>query len=204
MGWDIHAFIEYSEWGETPFMKDFVICFGEVYIYRNYDLFRALGAPIGDNPHPLFPSRGIPHPMSVMARGKVEMRIVDEDEEEKFADTKCFFLTDQRSATSIRRKDADRLIETGKSKYLLDEEGKECKYHISNPDYKYPSWLLLSELKKALSSAGYETEHRSVRSFRLKPLKELPLEWELIISNMEWIEDKIGSGRTRLVYWFEY
>ncbi len=82
MGWDIHAFIEHSEWGETPFMKDFVLCFGEVYLYRNYDIFGALG-PIGNNPHPLFPPRGIPYPMSIMALGSIQMSILDEDHEKK-------------------------------------------------------------------------------------------------------------------------
>jgi hypothetical protein len=246
MGMDIHAFLEYDDTDKKPFTW-IVSCFAEVYLERNYDLFGALGligvsgSPVTgslgtyneivkrENPRrPLFPSRGIPHPMSGMARGSIEMRVVDEDddEEEEIINSKSFFVTDQRDGTSIRRKDAERLIESGKSKYLLDDEGNESNSFITNPDYKFPSWLLLSELKKAVSDAGFSKQIadtvpdqkdeviHALPSFRFlrrlrrpqrrpQEIDDLPLDYELLILTMELIEKKIGNGRTRLVYWFE-
>jgi hypothetical protein len=226
MGRDINSFIECDlskEYGhaEKPF-TGIVSCFAEVYLDRNYDLFGALGL-IGDSGSPvsgelavyneivkretprppLFPARGIPHPMSAMARGSIEMWVVDEDKEEKLFDAKSLFLTDRRDGTTIRKKDAERLIESGKSKYLLDDEGNECKFFITNPDYMCPSWLLLNELKKALAVAGFSSQITGMVPDKDGMIHVLPWDYELLILTMEGIEKRIGSGRTRLVYWFD-
>jgi len=243
MGMDIHAFIECDlskEYGhaEKPF-TGIVSCFAEVYLERNYDLFGALGligvsgtlaaykeivTKEGPPRPPLFSPRGIPHPISAMARGSIELMILNEDKEERIikGEDAVYGLLEHKGDTWVLKKDAERYVRNGQSRYLLNDDGIENKHFISDPNCEFSSWLFLDELKKTVSAAGFSRQiaptvpHQkgemkrafSFFHFLRRPkcprrIDELPWDYELLISTMEGIEKKIGSGRTRLFYWFD-
>lgn len=138
---------------------------------RDTDTFIAL-AGMWEKPC-FIPARGFPDPASSMAVAHYGRVIVDTVED-----------ADGWGTATISRELANECLESKRS-HALDYTGE----WISAPQYAYPGWLRLHELKSALEYSGIETSHLST-------------EFQLAMEVMKSIE--MRGGFSRMVFWFDY
>lgn len=168
MGCDIHAVIECYKYGSYW-------NFAEVNIARDHKLFSAIAFGDGGITDNLpFPPRGLPRDAST--------RVTD------------LFYVEAGTLKEIEAQiDSDERFEPeeiarGWGAWAVQQYAEFGI--LPGPDVHTPSWLRLSELKKALDHAG------------LKLAEQSP-EFNAVVLSMQVLADAYGDENVRLVFWFD-
>ncbi|MEL6929281.1 MAG: hypothetical protein AAFO95_11675 [Cyanobacteria bacterium J06600_6] len=199
MGTDIHVFVEmdWSEEKEAFVDREKIYAFnsGELSISRDYDLFNALadGRSCHSNEedidrHCLYSRRGIPKHHSV-AVGNRYFHLVDDY---KYTNIMPELYP---KLSNIGNEQANKYLKNGLS--FLGEESEiwhegicQKTRQISHPHWHSCSWLTLIEIYRSL-------EHYDL------DISELDFSFRIVLNIMTDLEKELGSGRTRLVFWFD-
>lgn len=189
MGTDIHAFVEVDSGGDEPFGDGADIrCFnrGEFFVPNDYDLLNALGDGRSRSLDPeevrrwaLIPPRGLPSNTSPAVLDRYYHPVLGAGEQ---PDPVLSFWP---NLPPVSREITDRWVGAGWSHLA---PGSSVR--VSHPDWHTPSWLLLTEVYAALSHFGIVVEG-------------LAPEFRVVLRVMEEFEALLGSGRTRLVFWYD-
>lgn len=209
MGTDIHAFIEidYFEEAEPFSNEDSIRPFneGELFWWRSYDLYNALGD--GRNyhfdesrieKHCLIPPRGLPAQMGSAVINRF-FHVVDDH---------GYFQDLHPDLRTVSSKCADEWLAAGLSfpgpplKIERLKRGPEELRRVSHPDWHSPSWLTLPEIYDSLRHFGFDPASSSRRSWE-GSAESLSIEVVVSLQAMQSLEDCLGEGRTRLVFWFD-
>lgn len=187
MGCDITVFLEMDEHNEQPFSGPLTTSIGSgefLPLDRNYDLFAALADVRNDGSiiNPVKP-RGIPQNLS-------------------WEHIPCFFLPIKEEVDHLPaqlwyawnpveyypRKEAERYIKSGTVAYnhSFNDYLKPGQL-ITQLDAHSFGWLLLKEIKSAVT---------------LNDLVITDTNFHIILATMETIEQRIGPGRTRILFYF--
>ena len=198
MGTDIHAFVEvdYATDGEPFGELAEIRCFnlGEFFLWHNYDLFDALGNGRSRHGPPesverwaLVPPRGLPRNASRGVIARYSHPIADPKE----GPGRYCESHDAPTLPPVTQEVAARWVAQGWSHYYTPPTPRfPGEARVSHPDWRNPSWLLLSEVYGALTHFGLEVE-------------QMNAEVEAILGVMEAFERRLGVGKTRLVFWFD-
>ncbi len=200
MGTDIHLFLEtdYSDespaFGSSAGIRSFAKA--ELFVRRNYGVFDALAGTrsrsVGhvDECRRLFPSRGIPEPVSDAVYYRY-FRLVNVA---NYAD----IAYDAESLShwvwpSVSPSAAEEWIKAGLSHYAPERcnlVDRPARPRVSHPDWHSSSWLFPDEMSRAL-------EYASVK------LTDSDWEFQLVLRLASEIEANRGDGRVRFVFWFD-
>lgn len=188
MGTDIHAFVEidYSRdsepFGENAAIRPFNG--GEFFLWRNYDLFNALGD--GRNyrfsedeieKHSRYPPRGLPSQCSYAVYNRYFHLVDDGSYDSRL----------EPSLPRISKEKADEWLRDGLS--TLGPPNAKLQ-RVSNPDWHSPSWLTLDEIYRSLAHFGLN-------------INDVKPDFRIVVQTMKLFEEELGPGRTRLVFWFD-
>jgi hypothetical protein len=198
MGTDIHTFVEYADdRGRRSFParpEEPANFFGRFTLVRDYALFDALGdgrnsqmAPEDVGPRSLYPPRGIPADLSVQTASEYYDLVV-EDQAPHAA-----FWPGHRC---VNHDEAEERIRQGahggqivQSMHFGTTRPRTWRA-VSRSCWHTPSWLLLHEIEESLNH------------HRLSP-GELRWDFRALLKCLTSMEEQIGHGQTRLVFWFD-
>jgi hypothetical protein len=199
MGTELHAFVDVDYdtvgepfCGETATIRSFN--FGEFSIRNSYELFDALGngrsrhfPPESVERWALFPPRGLPLNASRGVVVRYSHPIADAQ-----ADAGRHWESHgMPGLPPVAPEEAARWVAEGWSHYYTPPEPRfSGEARVSHPEWRHSSWLLLLEVYRALAHFGLEVERLSA-------------EVEAILGVMETFERRLGTGRSRLVFWFD-
>jgi len=196
MGCDIHLHVEYDistrpgawrhvipaiQLPEEPFSRaDFIrsLSESEFFISRDYRLFAALAGVRrleGEDPEPLVAPRGFP-------------AIACSDTVCGFFHYVCDDGEDVLDGRDVTRQDADAYVARGRSFYR--DHHLKPRGLVSDPGWHTPTWLLVSEVRRALAR------------FSIDP-RDSAVEFLAVLAAAESLEAACGEGRVRLVFWFD-
>lgn len=200
MGTDIHAFVEvdYASEGDPFGETAEVRCFnrGEFFLWHDYDLFDALGngrsrhfPPESVDRWALFPPRGLPpnasHGVVVRYSYPIAANPADGGRHRE--------SHGMPGLPPVSAEEAARWVAEGWSDYYTPPAPRFSPpepLRVSHPDWRHPSWLSLAELHQALAHFGIA-------------VKRLSAEVDAILGVMAAFEQRLGVGRSRLVFWFD-
>jgi hypothetical protein len=207
LGRDIHLFVEYDPEGEPPFSGASIqaLADGPFSLPRDYQLFQCLAGAGGSyflhtvatltskkvkdsadearealveirSSAPLIAARGLPNLHSEAVSEELFLPVREEGDNGPW-------MHDWTP-----RAQADEWVARGCSFYFGFDEGKNgC---VSDPDAHTISYLLLSEIHESLRHHGIN-------------LREMSAEFQAVVAAMEVLETNLGTGRTRIVFWFD-
>jgi hypothetical protein len=198
MGTDIHAFVEYADdRGRRSFTArpDEPACFfGRFLLQRDYALFDALGdgrnsqmAPEDVGPRSLYPPRGIPADLSLQTASEYYDLVVEGQ-----APHASFWPAHR----CVSKEEAEERIRQGAHSGEIVQCMQFGTTHprtwraVSRTCWHTPSWLLVHEIEESLN------HHRL-------SLSELRWDFRVLLRCLTWIEEHIGRGQGRLVFWFD-
>lgn len=201
MGTEVHAFVEvdYATAGESFGETAEIRCFnrGEFFVWNVYELFDALGNGRSRHFPPetvgrwaLFPPRGLPANVSEGVVVRYSHPVATEN-----ADIGAYSESHgMPGLPPVTAAEAERWVAAGWSHYYTPPAPRfslaSVPRRVSHPEWRNPSWLSLPEVYQSLAHFGLEVTHLSV-------------EVEAILGVMESFERRLGSGRSRLVFWFD-
>lgn len=188
MGTDIHAFVEVYRGRGDPFGVDAdIVCFnrGEFFVPNDYDLLNALGDGRSRSLPPdevqrwaLISPRGLPENASCAVLDRYYHTVLGSGERPDHVSSFWPGLP------PVTRENAELWVAQGWSHFAPDPPAQ-----VSHPEWHSPSWLLLTEVYASLAHFGLTTE-------------TLPVEFRVILRVMEEFE-AVGTGRTRLSFWYD-
>ena len=198
MGTDIHLFVEYDKGSESPFSgKGDIFCLnsGEVFLQHDYRLFDALAGGRNyslTNPKsrpPLISPRGLPPLVSPQIYYRF-YHIVDDTTypDLQFDQLSRWIIPLPLVPESV----AKEWIEKGWSVLAPPENhqfARPKRQRISDPSWHSTSWLTLDEICLSL-------RHHDIVEGDLQP------DMTACLAAMRSIEEIIGVGRTRIIFWF--
>jgi hypothetical protein len=202
MGTDIHTFVEvdYATTGEPFGASAEVRCFnqGEFFLWHDYDLFDALGNGRSHSFPPeevkrwaLFPPRGLPANISQAVFLRYYHLVADPRYKEAQLDGHWEFYP---GLQPVPPEEAARWVGEGWSHYLdppvRNAAGRPGRPRVSSPNWHSASWLRLPEVYQALAHFGISVQ-------------DLGAAAQVILRVMEEFENRLGVGRSRLVFWFD-
>lgn len=194
MGADMHLMVDYdtaskpTEWGfllslqrraVTPFKNsDRVISLFETAISppQDYRMFAALaGVRAHENEHPLIAPRGFPDVSSSETFNEFHMCVVGDSERDLWP-------------RDIRQSCANELVDKGVARVVIPP-GRSAAW-LTDPSFHSPGWLTHQEIVAALDHCGYERS-------------DLSVEFRIVLSAMDMLDQEYGTDHTRLVFWFD-
>lgn len=188
MGCDITVFLEMDKGGEAAFSSPFITSIGSgefLPLERNYDLFAALAGVRNDGSMiNQVPPRGIPQNISWE---HIPGFFIPIKEAINHLPAQLWHAWNQEEYYS--RKEAERYIKSGSVTYnqpLMNQQLKAGQL-ITQLDAHSFSWLLLSEIKAAIN---------------INKLVIEDLNFLIMLGIMEQVEQLIGPGRTRMLFYF--
>lgn len=200
MGTDIHAFIEmdWSEEEKTFEQKDQIHAFnfGELLISRDYELFNALADGRSCyctreeiERHCLYSPRGIPKYYNEATNNRYFHLVDDRDRADEI------YLELAPKLSTINNEQADRYLQDGSSflgeaEEIWHEGASHQARRISHPHWHSCSWLTLKEIYESLEHFDLE-------------IGELDFTFRVVLKTMINLEQELGMGRTRLLFWFD-
>lgn len=174
MGAVIYAYIEYDEMGQPPFGGDVrALSEGSFDINRSYGLFGAL-AGVRAEEQPRFPPRGLPPRLTWEVAKHFYYAVLAPGEEPEWTGEKY-----------VSQEEAESWVHKGYSEYVHQGD----LLYVTDPDAHSANWLTLPEIDEALKAHNIQPD-------------EIPLEFHLVMDIMAVIDQRLGAGRTRLVFWF--
>lgn len=188
MGCDISIFLEIDKGDEAPFSSPFTTSIGSgefLPIDRDYELFAAL-AGVRNNGSMINPvkPRGIPRNLSWE---HIPYFFTPVKEAVSHLPVQLWHAWNQEEYYS--RKEAEKYIKNGAASYnqpLMNQQLKAGQL-ITQLDAHSFSWLLLEEIKSAIALNGL-----TIKDDHLL----------ILLGTMEIIEQRIGAGRTRMLFYF--
>jgi hypothetical protein len=198
MGTDIHAFVEYADdQSRRPFSgraEEPAWLFGKFSLSRDYALFDALGdgrnsqmAPEDVGERSLYPPRGIPADLSLEVAWEYYDLIVEHQTPYPGFWPKHACVSASQAEERVRQ--GAHLGNLAQTIYYGTTPPRTWKT-VSKEYWHTPSWLSLREI------------HQSLDHHRL-PQSELRWDFRALLTCLSLIEEQIGSGQTRLVFWFD-
>jgi hypothetical protein len=199
MGTDINAYAEYTRNHEEPWFRGDpnrpALFFAEFSLSRDYALFDALGdgrnsqlASEDVGQRALFPPRGIPADLSLVVARQYYDLVIDS------ARPNAHFWPAHGCVTVV---EAEERVHRGHAHF--GNVVQDTHYSRSPPRtwkvvskelWHTPSWLLLSEI------------HQAMRSHNIS-LTAVDWGFRVAVTCLSKIEDELGEGRVRLVFWFD-
>jgi hypothetical protein len=198
MGTDIHAFVEYADdKGRRSFTgrpEEPAWFFGKFSLLRDYALFDALGdgrnsqlAPEDVGERALYSPRGVPPDLSLPAAWEYYDLVADAQ-----APHPGFWPKHGRVSSPEAQERVQRGAHFGSVAQTTHHGTTPPRtWQAASKDYWHtPSWLLLAEIHQAL-------EHPRL------PLTERRWDFRALLKCLAEIEEQIGRGQVRLVFWFD-
>jgi hypothetical protein len=198
MGTDIHACVEFAdESGRRSFSGRFeepAWLFGKFSLLRDYALFDALGdgrnvqmAPQDVGERALYPPRGIPTDLSLAAAWEYYDLVIEDQTPHAGFWPKHGNVSASEAEERVRRG-----AHLGKIAQTIHYGTTRPRtWAVVSKEYWHtPSWLSLLEV------------HQSLEHHRL-PLTNLCWDFRALLRCLSEIEEQIGRGQVRLVFWFD-
>jgi hypothetical protein len=198
MGTDIHAFVEYADdRGRRTFTgrpEEPAWLFGKFSLSRDYALFDALGdgrnsqmLPEDVGERSLYPPRGIPADLSHEAAWEYYDLVVEDQTPHAMFWPKHGTVSAAQADERVRRRghlgSVVQTVHYGMTRPRTWQAVSKEYWHM-------PSWLSLREI------------HQSLDHHRL-PLTELCWDFRALLKCLAAMEEQIGCGQVRLVFWFD-
>jgi len=198
MGTDIHAFVEYSDdRGRRAFTgrpEEPAWLFGKFSLLRDYALFDALGdgrnsqmPPEDVGERSLYPPRGIPLDLSQeTAWDYYDLVIEDQSPDAGFWPVHQHISANQaeeRLRQGAHEGSVAQTMHYGTTRPRMWRAVSRAYWHT-------PSWLTLQEI------------HLSLEHHRL-PLMACRWDFRALLQCVTAIEEQVGRGQVRLVFWFD-
>jgi hypothetical protein len=198
MGTDIHAFVEYADdQGRRSFSgrpEEPAWLFGRFSLSRDYALFDALGngrnsqmPPEDVGERSLYPPRGAPPDLSLQAAWEYYDLVVEDQTPHPgfWPRRKCVSTSEaeERARRGAHLGNVVQAIHHGTTRPRMWQAVAKEYWHT-------PSWLYLQEI------------HQSLQHHRL-PLTELRWDFRALLKCLWAVEEQIGRGQVRLVFWFD-
>ncbi len=198
MGTDIHTFVEYADdKGRRSFSgrpEEPAWLFGAFSLNRDYELFDALGdgrncqmPPEEVSKRSFYGPRGVPLDVSLeVARQYYDLVAEAQSPHPGFWPAHGCVSADQAKERRRRGAQPGSVAQT----MHYGATAPTIWRAVSKEFWHTPSWLLLSEIHESLQHYGLT-------------LAERHWDFRALLKCLEEVEEQIGKGQTRLVFWFD-
>jgi hypothetical protein len=198
MGTDIHTFVEYAEEkGRRLFSgcpEEPAWFFGRFSLLRDYALFDALGDGRNSQMPPedvcaraLYPPRGIPPDISIPVAWEYYDLVVDAHPPHTGFWPKHGCVSASQTQERVGR---GAHVGSVTQRMQFGPTPPRTWQVVSKEYWHTPSWLSLLEV------------HQSLEHHRL-PLTDLRWDFRAVLKCLSEIEEQIGRGQVRMVFWFD-
>ncbi|SRR5260370_36858306 len=198
MGTDIHTFVEYADDnGRRSFSgrpEEPAWLFGKFSLLRDYALFDALGdgrnsqmAPEDVGERSLYPPRGIPPDLSLEAAWEYYDLVIEAQPPNAGFWPKHGCVSASQAQERVRQ--GTHFGSVAQTIHYGTTPARTWQA-VSKEYWHTPSWLNLSEVHESL-------EHHAL------PLTARCWDFQAMLKCLSEIDEKIGSGQVRLVFWFD-
>jgi hypothetical protein len=198
MGTDIHTFVEYADdSGRRSFSgrpEEPAWLFGQFSLLRDYALFDALGdgrnsqmAPEDVGQRSLYPPRGVPRDLSLEAAWEYYDLVIEAQTPHAGFWPKHGWISASQAQERVHRGAHFASV----AQTIHYETTPPRTWQVVSKEYWHtPSWLTLAEVRQSLK------HHR---------LSLTALRWDFraLLKCLSTVEEQIGRGQVRLVFWFD-